>query len=76
MPWVKSDVVFPECLPSRNHTVLLRNNNFGHGLPRIPLRIPLLPSILNGLIFKILQELNLKKILRVILGIKFLKPIT
>jgi hypothetical protein len=62
--------------PNRNDTVLLGDDHFGHGLPRIFLRTPLLPSILNMLIFEILQEPNPKEILRVTLEIKLLQPIT
>jgi hypothetical protein len=75
MPWVKSNMVFPESLPSRNHTVLLGNDNLGHSLPRVFLSIPLLSSVLNRLILKVLAKLNLKEILRIILGIELLQPI-
>jgi hypothetical protein len=75
MPWVEPNMVFPECLPRRNHTTLLGNNNLGHSLPRVFLSIPLLSSVLNRLILKILTKLNLEKILRIILGIELLQPI-
>jgi hypothetical protein len=44
--------------------------NFGDGLRRILLRIPLLSGVLNRLVLEILAKLNLEEILRVILGIK------
>jgi hypothetical protein len=68
-------MVFPESLPSRNHTVLLGNDNLGHSLPRVFFSIPLLSSVLNRLILEVLAELNLEEILRIILGIEVLQPI-
>ena len=68
-------MVFPERLPSRNHTVLLGNDNLGHSLPRVFLSIPLFSSILNRLILEVLAKLYLEEILRVILGKELLQPI-
>ena len=68
-------MVFPERLPSRNHTVLLGNDNLGHCLPRVFLSIPLFSSILNRLILEVLAKLYLEEILRVILGKELLQPI-
>jgi hypothetical protein len=68
-------MVFPERLPSRNHTVLLGHDDLGHCLPRVFLSIPLLSSVLNRLILEVLAELNLEEILRIILGIEVLQPI-
>jgi hypothetical protein len=68
-------MVFPESLPSRNHTVLLGNDSLGHSLPRVFFSIPLLSSVLNRLILEVLAKLNLEEILRTILGIEVLQPI-
>jgi hypothetical protein len=48
----------------------LRKINFGDGLRRILLGIPLLSGVLNQPVLEILAKLNLEGILRVILGIK------
>jgi hypothetical protein len=69
-------MVFPERLPGRNHTVLLGDDNLGHSLPGVFFSIPLLSSVLNRLILKVFTKLNLEEILRVILGIELLQPIT
>jgi hypothetical protein len=72
MPWIKSDVVLPNYLPRRNKRVLLRNDNFGQRLPRVLLGIPFFSSVLNGLVIKILEKLDLKEVLLLVLGIKVL----
>jgi hypothetical protein len=76
MPWIKSDVVLPGCLPRRNKRFLLRNDNFCHRLTRVLLGIPFFSSVLKGLVLKILEKLDLKEVLRLVLGIKVLQPIT
>lgn len=48
----------------------MRKINFGDGLRRMLLGIPLLSGVLNQPVLEILAKLNLEEILRVILGIK------
>lgn len=68
-------MVLPECLPRRQEAVLLRDDNLGYCLPGILLRIPGYSDVLDGLLFDILQELELQQVFRVMISVEFLQPV-
>lgn len=73
MSGVETLMILPKRLSRKDVTILLRNHNLSHDLPRVFLGVPTYYCILNRLLVKILTELDLKQVSRVVLAVEFFK---
>ena len=67
-------MILPEALQLVIEGILLGDRKCSNRLPWIFLRIPDLPGILDGLIFKILAQLELQQVFSIMLPMKVLEP--
>lgn len=74
MPGIQTQMILPESLPRRQEAVLLQDHDLSYRLPRILLNVPSYSNILDGLLFDVLQELELQQIFDVMV-VEFLQPV-
>ena len=74
MPRIYSDLILPKVLQLPIKAVLLRHHQCRDSLPRVFFWIPHFSRVLDGLVFKVLEKLELEEVFGVVVAVEVLQP--